>query len=418
MNQSIDLFIQPEYRPSIVAGQKNKRRTQRAVSLYKDIEKLKTFGTLDKYKMPKATAKFIKKIQSRKTQKTILDIVNSDPKYLDSKDIILENIKRIREYEDPTPYNTNIIISESTKIRNNDEIVNSIISNKIMSAEEKELSLELLEKCNIKTMPLMETLTTFCFLKKIYETWISNNSIINDAGAFIRPLTVNNNPAVLFVISYTENKQIKNTKYNELLDIYDSRDNKGNNRNISTELNIKEKILNIHTRNALFRNFSGFLKDMGADTQIQKIELALLRVIFLDRKDILFTDEKNIDNLISTIRRLGVDDAEEDAYNAIHRLFQRENLDKAYIFTINPKILQNDRKTFIDLSYKNEWTQEIDYSTIASFQRLIEHEIFDITINKNKKPTFGFLDSDYSVKEYCTLYKIPEKTVKTFFTLC
>lgn len=41
MNQSIDLFTQPEYRPSIVAGQKNKRRTQRAVSLYKDIEKLK-----------------------------------------------------------------------------------------------------------------------------------------------------------------------------------------------------------------------------------------------------------------------------------------------------------------------------------------------------------------------------------------
>lgn len=425
-DETLDLFDDPEIRPSLTKGIKNKRQISRTITIHKNIFDIIKLGErLNKKVKLKKDISLIRKVKVKKNQDRIIDIVENDPKYLPYKTKILEALNKINNYQDSPEYNTSIVISKSIKVKENEEIIKSLMSDPTLSSEEQAIAINLVKLCNIKAIPFLETLKTHFFLKNLYEMWVVNPDRVSDMGVGIYPITITKEKylSFLFIVSYTKHKHRKSQKYRELLDIFDTRENKTQNMNFNVLHNIKERILSIHTRNALFRSTVSFLRDMGKNVAAQAA-MTLLKILYLEREQLAPETESEVKQLEQSIRRLMPnsisedlnwdDDQDDNSLELYHTIleFQHEHdPDEMFLFVVNPKLLQSDINDYQRYCFKNEWATQIEYQSIQTIENFVEFTCFNEILTADRNEHLE-LTEDMLLSDFLKLNKIPKKTIK------
>ena len=170
----IDLFKEPDYRPSLIE-QKKVRSSKERRSLQKQIEKNKkdheTILTIEKFdptkKLLKRDLAFIEKIKQAKNKKRLLLIIENDNKYHSSLKNKLHEICAINHNKIISNNNTSIVTSKDIKPKSLSELRREILNNRHITPLEKNIALVNLSAISQDNVPIFEMLNLHFLLKEV-----------------------------------------------------------------------------------------------------------------------------------------------------------------------------------------------------------------------------------------------------------
>lgn len=426
IDQTLDIFPLPEYRPSIIKEikikskketEKARRHIKKKLNFYKELEKIADLNFNGKLSVKDKI--IINKYKNKKHCDAAIKTLETDIHLQNKKQKIKTNLEKIRDYKEPLEHNHKIIISKNTKLQTNlNNVIKTILLSKTIKDSERRVALDFLETVNFKNLPISEMFKTFFFLKNIFSLYCTDKPKAIGSGAFVFPLNIDGRTFIMFIVGRRQNAKKFNKFYAELQTIFDTRDNKHHKRDKDTETRILNNILKLHESFNYLCTAHQMLMRMGQDI-LNEFENILLCIVALSKYDLTSeegqADEDKIIYLTEQLRRLGIksESRQMEVFETIASVFQKNELNDAFIFTANPKFLQDTRADYLKFSEDSkEWTQLVENKTLTNIEHFINYDIFNIDlltkININLDLPYDMILSDYLEKE-----KISRKFIKS-----
>lgn len=392
----IDLFKEPEYRPSIIEGNKVRSLSERK-ALQRQIEKSKQDHEIILWiegfdrdeRILKKDLLLIEKIKQAKNRKRLSGIIDRDEKYASSLKNKLYEISLL-DCDRIIFSNTSIVTSKSIKPKSLSELKREVIGNKYITPLEKNIALSNLNAITQDNIPVFEMLNLHFLLKEVFNMWVDNPTLLVSKGVSVTPILFYENGFTndYYMISIKKSvKHESNSYFSKIFEIFDNRNIRREKPCLRTKIDIISRILDINTIQKIYNLTKEFLNSIGIETTTahfknlktayltksycdSELETAIKRFIEYNGTSECFENKKNIEKLFKSV-------------------LNDKGIEKSFFFLVNPKFFKDTKEEYINCSLQREWTEKINYEQLLSIENYVKKELPCLILSKDKVAYIG-----------------------------